>query len=295
MLPAMASEIAKTLRQKLSETAAAVRAKASSKPTVGVVLGSGLGGFADSLEKLVKIPYSELPHLPVSRVPGHSGNLCFGEAQGVPVVCMQGRVHYYEGHSIESVVHGARTLAEIGVTKVLLTNAAGGIEPSWQAGDLMVVTDHLNLIGTNPLLGPNDDTLGARFPDMSEAYDRVLRERLVQVGAAQGVPLQAGVYAALPGPSYETPAEVRMLRTLGAQAVGMSTVPEVIALRHRGVRVAALSCITNLAAGISKSPLAHKEVEEVARTRRDALIGLIGGWIEEVAKLPDAPPSEASS
>ncbi len=275
----------KPVRQKLAETVAAVRARVSMRPAIGVVLGSGLGGFGDTLTKLVKVSYGDVPHLPVSRVPGHSGNLCFGEVGGVPVVCMQGRAHYYEGHSIEAVVHGVRTMAELGVEHMLLTNAAGGIDPGWSAGDLMVVTDHLNLMGTSPLIGPNDDLLGPRFPDMSEAYDRTLRERLVRVGAACGVPLRAGVYAALSGPSYETPAEIRMLRTLGAQAVGMSTVPEVIALRHMGVRVAALSCITNLAAGIAAQTLDHKEVEEVARTRREALVTLIGGWIEEVATL----------
>ena len=275
-----------TVRQKLDETVAAVRARVAARPTVGVVLGSGLGGFGDSLECLVKLPYAELPHLPASRVPGHSGNLCFGQVRGVPVVCMQGRVHFYEGHPIESVVHGVRTMARLGVDRVLLTNAAGGLEPSWTAGDLMVVTDHLNLMGTSPLIGPNDDALGARFPDMTEAYDATLRERLHAVGEAAGIALRSGVYAALTGPCYETPAEVRMMRGLGAQAVGMSTVPEVIALRHMGVKVAALSCITNLAAGISKQALSHTEVEVVAQARREALIQLITGWIDASVKLP---------
>ncbi len=279
MLRPMAAE---TLRQKLTETVAAVHARVATRPAVGVVLGSGLGGFGDTLDKLVKLPYDSLPHLPVSRVPDHSGNLCFGEVHGIPVVCMQGRVHYYEGHSIESVVHGARTMAMLGVDRVLLTNAAGGVEPSWAAGDLMIVTDHLNLMGTSPLIGPNDEAIGPRFPDMTEAYDATLRARLSQVGAAEGIALRAGIYAALTGPSYETPAEIRMVRALGAQAVGMSTVPEVLALRHMGVKVAALSCITNLAAGITKKTLNHKEVEEVARTRREALVRLIAGWIAAV-------------
>ena len=275
-----------TVRPRLDETVAAVRSRIQSTPRIGVVLGSGLGAFADTLDHLVKLPYAQLPHLPGSRVPGHSGNLCFGEANGVPIVCMQGRVHFYEGHSIESVVHGARTMARLGVERVLLTNAAGGIEPSWSPGDLMIITDHLNLMGASPLTGPNEDSFGVRFPDMTEAYDVTLRERLNEVGAAAGISLRAGVYAALTGPSYETPAEVRMLRILGAQAVGMSTVPEVIALRHMGVKVAALSCITNLAAGITKATLNHAEVEDVARTRRDALLTLITGWIREVARLP---------
>jgi len=281
MLPAMSS----TVRQRLDETVAAVRSKVAAAPRIGVVLGSGLGGFGDTLDRLVKIPYDSLPHLPASRVPGHSGNLCFGEVRGVPVVCMQGRVHYYEGHSIEAVVHGARVMARLGVERVLLTNAAGGVEPTWSPGDLMIVTDHLNLMGVSPLVGPNEDSFGVRFPDMSEAYDVTLRERLNQVGAAAGISLRAGVYAALTGPSYETPAEVRMVRILGAQAVGMSTVPEVIALRHMGVKVAALSCITNLAAGITKAALDHAEVEEIARTRRDALVTLITAWIAEVGSM----------
>ena len=282
MLRAMPAE---TVRQKLEETVAAVRRHTKSRPAIGIVLGSGLGGFADTLGELVKIPYADLPHLPASRVQGHSGNLCFGEVMGHSVVCMQGRVHYYEGHSIEAVVHGARTMASLGVERVLLTNAAGGVETSWSAGDLMIVTDHLNLMGTSPLIGPNDDTLGVRFPDMTEAYDKILREKLAEAGTRAGIKLREGIYAALTGPSYETPAEVRMVRGLGAQAVGMSTVPEVIALRHMGVKVAALSCITNLAAGITKATLSHAEVEEVARDRREVLLTIISEWIGEVARM----------
>ena len=273
-----------TVRQKLDETVAAVRARVPATPVIGVVLGSGLGGFGDTLDRLVKLPYGELPHLPISRVPGHSGNLCFGEVRGVPVVCMQGRVHYYEGHSIEACVHGARTMARLGVDRVLLTNAAGGVEASWSAGDLMIVTDHLNLMGTSPLLGPNDDALGPRFPDMTVAYDVPLRDALARAAKGAGIALREGVYAALTGPSYETPAEIRMLRALGAQAVGMSTVPEVLALRHMGVRVAALSCITNLAAGITKATLDHAEVEAVAKERREALLSILAGWVREVSE-----------
>ena len=287
-----------SVRQKIEETVAAVRAKVgASGPSgasvvgaakVGIVLGSGLGGFADTLEGVVKVPYGELPHLPASRVPGHSGHLCFGRVGGVPVVCMQGRVHYYEGHSIEACVHGARTMARLGVEKVLLTNAAGGIDASWAPGDLMVVTDHLNLMGTSPLLGPNDDALGPRFPDMTVAYDVPLRDALAKAAKGAGIALREGVYAALTGPSYETPAEIRMLRALGAQAVGMSTVPEVLALRHMGVRVAALSCITNLAAGITKATLNHAEVEAVAKERREALLAILAGWVREVGAAAPA-------
>jgi len=276
--------------QRLDETVRAIlRRKTSPEPRVGVVLGSGLGAFADSLTHLVKIPYADLPHLPSSGVKGHSGHLCFGEAADVPVVCMQGRVHLYEGHPVESVVHGVRTMARLGVRRVLLTNAAGGLEPAWSPGDLMVVTDHLNLMGVTPLHGPNDEALGPRFVDMTHAYDVRLREVFNEIANAASVPLRAGVYAALPGPSYETPAEVRMLRSLGAHAVGMSTVPEVLALRHMGVEVAALSCITNLAAGISTSLLSHAEVEEVARARRDALLMILSAWIAKVGGFDAVP------
>jgi len=273
---------------RVEETVVAIRArmgKGAVTPKVGLVLGSGLGAFADSLEGLVKVPYAELPHLPASKVVGHSGNLCFGKAQGVDVVCMQGRVHFYEGHSMTSVVHGVRTMARLGVGCVLLTNAAGGLDPTWSAGDLMIVTDHLNLMGTTPLLGPNDDALGPRFPDMSHAYDPALRDALKDVARAAKFDMREGIYAGLTGPSYETPAEVRMLRGLGAHAVGMSTVPEVIALRHMRVKVGALSCITNLAAGIGQGELNHKEVEETARARREILLTLLGGWVERAAKV----------
>ena len=268
-----------SLGAKLDDTVFAIKKRVSLSPRVGVVLGSGLGAFADTLTDLQKIAYGELPHVPVSSVVGHSGNLCFGTSEGVPVVCMQGRVHLYEGHPISTVVHGVRTMARLGVECVLLTNAAGGLEATWAAGDLMLISDHLNLTGCSPLVGPNDDELGTRFPDMTAAYDPALRVMLREVAAKAGIALREGVYAGLLGPTYETPAEVRMLAGFGAQAVGMSTVAEVIALRHMGVRVGALSCITNLAAGISKHPLNHKEVEETARARRTELLALLGGWI----------------
>jgi purine-nucleoside phosphorylase len=270
-----------SIHEQLAETMSAILTRVpGAQPRVGVVLGSGLGAFGDSLDGLVKVPYAELPHLPQSRVVGHAGNLCFGTCRGVPVVCMQGRVHLYEGHPIHAVVHGVRTMARLGVSAVLLTNAAGGVEPTWSAGDLMLVTDHLNLMGTSPLLGPNDDRMGPRFPDMSRAYDERLGGALLAVARKAGIPVREGIYAALLGPSYETPAEVRMIRGLGAQAVGMSTVPEVIALRHMGVAVGALSCITNLAAGITGEKLDHTEVEETARRKRGELLTLLAGWIE---------------
>jgi purine-nucleoside phosphorylase len=253
------------------------------KPRVGLVLGSGLGAFADTLGG-PKVPYREVPHMPSSSVVGHAGNFCFGEVEGVPVVCMQGRVHLYEGHRPADVVHGARVMARLGVSIVLLTNAAGGCEPSWSAGDLMLMTDHLNLTGTSPLLGPNDDGVGPRFPDMSEAYDKRLRAAAREAAKDANIELREGVYAGLLGPSYETPAEIRMARALGAQAVGMSTVLEVIALRHMGVRVGALSCITNLAAGISPTPLDHAEVEATARAKRPQLLALLTGWVGKAGR-----------
>ena len=265
-----------TLSARIDETVSALQKRLGSAPPprVGVVLGSGLGAFGDTL-KGPKIPYAELPHLPSSNVVGHAGNFCFGDVEGVPVVCMQGRVHYYEGHPIERVVHGVRTMARLGVSTVLLTNAAGGCEPSWAAGDLMIVTDHLNLACASPLMGPNDDALGPRFPDMTEAYDAGLRAQLKDVAASLRLPLREGVYAWLTGPSYETPAEIRMARVLGAQAVGMSTVPEVVALRHMGVKVGALSCITNLAAGITGQELSHEEVTETATRVRATFEALL--------------------
>jgi purine-nucleoside phosphorylase len=264
---------------RVDETVRAIRARVKdAAPKVGVVLGSGLGAFADALPGLVKVPYAELPHLPASKVAGHSGNLCFGTIGAVPVVCMQGRVHLYEGHPVAAVVHGVRTMVRLGASCILLTNAAGGLEPTWRAGDLMVVTDHINMTGHTPLAGPNDDALGPRFPDMSRAYDPRLVEHLEDVAREAKIELRKGIYAGLLGPSYETPAEVRMLRTFGAHAVGMSTVLEVIALRHIGARVGALSCVTNLAAGLGQGELAHAEVEETARARREAVLTLLGGW-----------------
>ncbi|MBX3203285.1 MAG: purine-nucleoside phosphorylase [Labilithrix sp.] len=269
---------------RLEETVNAVRARTRLAPRVGVVLGSGLGAFADALREVQKIPYSEIPHIPPPKVIGHAGNLCFGHVDDVPVVCMQGRVHLYEGHPIWQVVHGVRVMARLGVSCVLVTNAAGGLEAGWAAGDLMIVTDHLNLMGQHPLIGPNEDALGTRFPDMTNAYDKALRGKLAAVSAAEKIPLREGVYAALSGPSYETPAEIRMLRALGAQAVGMSTVPEVIALRHMRVPAAALSCITNLAAGVGEGELDHAEVEATAKARREDLQRLLRGWIVEAGK-----------
>jgi purine-nucleoside phosphorylase len=267
----------------LSEAVSAVQASTKIVPAVGVVLGSGLGAWADSLSSLDRIPYTDIPRMPQSTVVGHAGNLCLGLAGDVPVACLQGRVHLYEGHDPERVVFGVRLLARLGCRAILLTNAAGGLAPGFAPGDLMLISDHLNLMGKNPLSGPNIEAFGPRFPDMTEAYDPALRAAAREAAAETGTTLHEGVYAGLLGPTYETPAEIRMIGTLGASAVGMSTVPEVIALRHMGVPAAAISCITNLAAGISKTRLDHSEVEATARATRDRFTALLSAWVRRAA------------
>ncbi|MCU0690784.1 MAG: purine-nucleoside phosphorylase [Polyangiaceae bacterium] len=268
----------------LDQAVASVRQHRPTPPLIGVVLGSGLGAFGDTLEDRVKIPYADIPKMPVSRVAGHAGVLSLGQVDSVEVACMQGRVHLYEGHEPERVVFGVRLLARLGCKAVLITNAAGGIHPSFAPGDLMLLVDHINLTGRNPLVGPNVESLGPRFPDMTKPYDRKLCEVARAAARAEAINLKEGVYLANLGPTYETPAEIRMARTLGADAVGMSTVPEVIALRHMGVRAAAISCITNLASGISATPLDHKEVEDVATRTRDAFVRLIRRWVSLAVK-----------
>lgn len=274
----------------LDEAASAVRARTDLTPVAGVILGSGLGAWAETLEGGVAIPYASIPHMPVSTVAGHAGQLWIGRSKGVPVACLQGRVHMYEGHEPERVVFGARLLARLGARAMLITNAAGGLAPAFAPGDLMLLRDHLNLMFKNPLIGANEAALGPRFPDMTRAYDPALAAAARAAAEAAGVRLHEGVYAGLLGPSYETPAEIRMLRALGADAVGMSTVPEVIALRHMGVPVTGVSCITNLAAGMSPHELSHAEVEEAARLARPRFVSLVSAWIERapaaVAKEP---------
>lgn len=260
-------------------------------PTIGVVLGSGLGAFGDTLDGLVKVPYGSIPHMPESGVVGHAGNLCLGTVGGASVACLQGRVHGYEGHELDVVTFGVRLLAALGCRAVLLTNAAGGLNATFQPGDLMLISDHLNLTGKSPLTGPNDDELGPRFPDLTVAYDLAFRKLAHEAGREAGVSLREGVYAGLNGPTYETPAEVKMLRILGADAVGMSTVHEVVVLRHQGVRIVALSCITNLAAGTSPTPLDHREVEATARATRDVFVGLLRALLPRLAEAVAAPIS----
>jgi purine-nucleoside phosphorylase len=269
----------------VEQIVAAVRARSPLQPQVGVILGSGLGGFADTFADAVAVPYSELPGFPVSSVVGHAGRLVLGRLGGVPVVAMQGRVHFYEGFSAWQVALPARVLCKLGVSALVVTNAAGGIHPEFVPGDLMRITDHLNLSGMNPLIGPNDDRLGPRFPDLSAAYHPVLAEKMEACAKQVGVQLRQGVYVQLAGPSYETPAEIRMLRTLGADAVGMSTVPEVIAAAHMGVPVAGISCITNYAAGLGHRPLNHAEVAETAERVKDRFAALLAAFLPLAATL----------
>jgi len=255
------------------------------RPRVGVVLGSGLGGFADLLEDGVRVPYAEIPGFPVASVAGHRGELVIGRVSGVEVACLSGRVHLYEGHPPPRVVFGVRLIAELGCRSVLLTNAAGGIREDLAPGSLLLVSDHVNLTGANPLVGPPESSL-PRFPDMTHAYDVRLRELAREAAHGEGIALSEGVYAGVLGPSYETPAEIRMLRTLGADVVGMSTVHEVIALRHRAVRVGTLSVVTNLAAGLSPKALDHADVQAAADAAHERLSRLMQRWILAVGSEP---------
>jgi purine-nucleoside phosphorylase len=273
----------------LNEVVAEIRRRSPLVPQVGIILGSGLGGFADTFDQKVAVPYSELPHFPISSVVGHAGRLVIGTLGGTPVVAMQGRVHFYEGFAPWQVAFPARVLCQLGIRALVVTNAAGGIHPSFVPGDLMRITDHLNLSGMNPLLGPNDERLGPRFPDMSAAYSPALGVLMESCAAEAKVDLQKGVYAQLSGPSYETPAEIRMLRTLGADSVGMSTVPEVIAATHMGVPVAGISCITNYAAGLGKRPLNHAEVSETAERVKDRFVSLLATFLPRVAQHLSSP------
>jgi purine-nucleoside phosphorylase len=244
-------------------------------PQVGVVLGSGLGGFADSVADPTILTYPDIPHFKAASVAGHAGRLVLGKIGPVTVAILQGRIHYYEGHDIGDVVFPVRVLAKLGIQSLLLTNAAGGINPAWQPGDLMIIRDQINLMGINPLRGANDERLGPRFPDMSAVYDPAFQEIIAAALSDTGLPARRGIYLALGGPCYDTPAEVRMFATLGADAVGMSTVPEAICARHMGVRVAGISCITNLAAGLSAEPLNHQEVIETGERVKTDFIRLL--------------------
>ncbi len=268
--------------ERADEAAAAIRARTPQVPDVAIVLGSGLGDFAGTLADAMSVTYEDLPHWPASRVVGHEGRLVVGRTRGKVVAALAGRCHFYEGHDLRRVTFATRVLGRLGVRRILLTNAAGGVNTDFAAGALMVIDDHINLLGSNPLVGDNDERFGPRFPDMSEVYSRRLRAIADQVGREQGIPLAHGVYLAVQGPSYETPAEIRAFRTLGADAVGMSTVPEAIVARHMSMEVLGISCITNMAAGVLDQPLDHHEVMETARRVRGQFIALLEGIIERV-------------
>jgi len=261
-----------------------ILARTPLRPKVGLVLGSGLGAFADSLADATKIPYSEIPSFPRSTAIGHAGRLAIGNAGQVPVAAMQGRVHQYEGYSAQQVAFPIRVFARMGINSVILTNAAGGINLGYSQGALVLIKDHINLQGTNPLVGPNDDRFGVRFPDMTHTYSQAYREIAREEASKLGIILHEGIYAALLGPSYETPAEIDHLRRIGADLVGMSTVAEVIAARHMGLKVLAISCVTNMAAGILDQPLSHAEVMETGERVRTTFEALLKAVLPRVAQ-----------
>jgi purine-nucleoside phosphorylase len=255
------------------------------RPKIGLVLGSGLGAFADSLTEAARVPYADIPAFPQSTAIGHAGRFVIGNSGQVPVAAMQGRVHLYEGYSAQEVVFPIRVLARMGVKAVILTNAAGGINLGYSQGALVLIRDHINLQGTNPLVGPNDDRFGVRFPDMTQAYSRAYREIAREEASRQSLMLHEGVYAALLGPSYETPAEIEHLRRIGADLVGMSTVAEVIAARHMGLNVLAISCVTNMAAGILDQPLSHAEVMETGERVKTTFEALLRAVLPRISRL----------
>ncbi|RCX23192.1 purine-nucleoside phosphorylase [Fontibacillus phaseoli] len=266
----------------IREAADYIRSKSDITPKVGLILGSGLGVLADHIEEATSIPYKDIPYFPQSTVEGHAGELMIGTLNGTPVILMKGRFHMYEGYGPQLTAFPVRVMKELGVQTLLVTNAAGGINTLFQPGDLMLISDHINMTGTSPLIGQNDNELGPRFPDMSQAYSRRLRELARKTAEGSGVPIQEGVYVGLLGPSYETPAEIRMLRTLGGDAVGMSTVSEVIVARHAGLEVLGISCISNMASGILDQPLSHDEVMETTDRVREKFLSLVLSIIPEM-------------
>lgn len=268
-----------TLHTKAAEAAAVVREFEPDVPKVAVVLGSGLGGFVDRLERRVVVPYASIPHVASTGVAGHAGNLVVGAIGATRLIALQGRFHYYEGHDIAATTFPIRVLQRLGVRTLILTAATGGIRDGLKPGDLVCLSDHLNLLGINPLRGRNDDRLGVRFPDMSEVYSRRLRTLALEWARRLNIAITEGVYACMPGPSYETPAEVRMLKTLGADVVGMSTVPEAIVARHAGMEVLAFALVSNAAAGLTDAPISHAEVLAAGREAEGRLVDLIGGIV----------------
>jgi purine-nucleoside phosphorylase len=268
--------------KKIQEAAQYIQSKIPKKPRIGIVLGSGLGIYVDQIQNKVIVNYDDIPHFKKTSVEGHSGALIYGEVHGVPVVALQGRIHAYEGYPMEEIVLPVRTMGLLGIEYLFLTNASGGINADFHPGDIVTISDHINLSGRNPLVGPNLAELGPRFPDMGNAYDKELRELLHQVGKNNHVDLKSGVYCSVLGPTYETPAEIRMLRIIGADLVGMSTVPEVIAANHLGLKVAGVACITNYAAGIKQEKLSHADVKKVAEK---AMVGFATVLTETIGEL----------
>ncbi len=265
------------------QAAQAIAQRTATRPRVAVVLGSGLGDFAEELQQPTKIPYAEIPHFPVSTAIGHAGNLICGNFAGVPLAVMQGRAHFYEGNSFAQAAFPMRVLQQFGVKAAVLTNAAGGINPEYGRGALVVIRDHINLMGGSPLIGPNEDRFGPRFPDMTYAYDREYRKIAAAEADLVKIKLHEGIYAAMHGPSYETPAEIQMLARMGADLVGMSTVPEVLVARHMGLRVLAISCVTNMAAGLSGEAINHEEVLETGRRVKGTFLALLRTVLPKIA------------
>lgn len=272
------------LYSRAENAARTIRARTAEQPRIAIVLGSGLGGFADEFEEAVTLPYQQIPGFVSSTAEGHAGRLVIGNVEQVPVLAMQGRMHFYEGYSLEEVTFPIRAFKLLGIKTLVLTNAAGGIDVQLNQGALMVISDHLNLMGVNPLRGVNDERFGPRFPDMSEVYTRELQELVIEEARKLGMIVRRGIYAGLAGPSYETPAEIHMLRSFGADAVGMSTVPEAIVARQMGMNVLGISCITNMAAGISETPINHEEVMETGQRVRETFTQLLR---RVIAKVPN--------
>jgi len=273
--------MSKTKMDQLEESVAYIKDKIDFEPEVALILGSGLGVLAAEIEDKVEIKYEEIPNFPTSTVEGHAGQLVVGDLEGTKVVTMQGRFHYYEGYDMSFITFPVRVMKLLGADRLIVTNSAGGANRNFNVGDLMLISDHLNLMGTNPLIGSNQDQLGPRFPDMSEAYSQDLIELAEREASQQGLGLRKGVYAGMSGPSYETPAEIRMIKQLGGDAVGMSTVPEVIVANHAGMEVLGISCITNMAAGILAQPLAHEEVIETTKRVKPKFINLVKGIVAQ--------------
>lgn len=268
--------------QQIKEASSYINSKLNVKPELGLVLGSGLGVLAEEIENPVIIPYNDIPHFPISTVSGHKGQLVVGTLEGKIVLAMQGRFHFYEGYTMQQVTFPMRVMKELGIESLIVTNAAGGINQSFQPGDLMLITDHINNMGTSPLIGPNDEKLGARFPDMSSAYDKKYVEHALTCANELGLNVKTGVYVGNTGPNYETPAEVRMLRTLGGDAVGMSTVPEVIVANHANMKVLGISCISNMAAGILDQPLTHDEVIDTTNKVKQDFLAFVKKIIQSL-------------